>query len=48
MVISLQKSILNDVGERRKKVEDMRECSFEVRPEFFNGIEVRKIGRQVN
>jgi hypothetical protein len=39
---------MNSVEERRKEVEDMRECSFEVRPEFFDGIEVRRVGRQVN
>jgi hypothetical protein len=48
IVISFQKSILNSVEERGEEVEDVGEFSFEVRPEFFDGIEVRKIGRQVN
>jgi hypothetical protein len=48
IVILLQKSILNSVGERGEEVEDVGKCSFEVRSEFFNGIEVRRVGRQEN
>jgi hypothetical protein len=44
-LIGVQKSILNDVGERRKKVEDVGEFPFEVRLEFFDGV---RVGRQVN
>ncbi|MDR0679787.1 MAG: hypothetical protein LBF42_02005, partial [Puniceicoccales bacterium] len=47
IVISLQKSILNSVEERRKEVEDVGEFPFEVSLEFFDGIEVRKIGRHL-
>jgi hypothetical protein len=48
IVILLQKSILDGVEERGKEVEDMGEFSFDVSPKFFDGIEVRKVGRQVN
>jgi hypothetical protein len=39
---------MNGVGERRGEVEDMGKCSFEVSSEFFNGIEVRRVGKEVN
>jgi hypothetical protein len=48
IVILLQKSILDGIGERRKEVEDMGEFPFEVCPEFFDRVGVRRIGRQVN
>jgi hypothetical protein len=38
---------LNSIGERRKEVEDMGEFPFEVRPEFFDGIEIRRIGNHL-
>jgi hypothetical protein len=44
----LQKSILDGVEEGREKVEDVGKCSFEVSSEFFDGIEVRRVRRQVN
>jgi hypothetical protein len=47
IVILLQKGILNSVGKRGKEVEDMGEFPFEVRPEFFDGIEVRRVGRHL-
>jgi hypothetical protein len=31
-----------------KEVEDVGKCSFEVSSEFFDGIEVRRVGRQEN
>jgi hypothetical protein len=39
---------MNSIGERGKEVEDVGEFPFEVRSEFFDGIEVRRVGRQVN
>jgi hypothetical protein len=45
IVILLEKGIMNSIGERREESEDVGKCSFEVRSEFFDGIEVRKVGR---
>jgi hypothetical protein len=39
---------MNSFEERGKEVENVGKCSFEVRPEFFDGLEVRRVGRQVN
>jgi uncharacterized protein YbbK (DUF523 family) len=39
---------LNSVKEKNEEVENVGKCSFEVCPEFFDGIEVRRVGRQVN
>jgi hypothetical protein len=48
IVILLEKSILNGIGKGRKEMEDGGKFSLGVSPKFFDGIDVRRIGREVN
>jgi hypothetical protein len=40
--------MLDGVGKRCKEMEDGGKFSLGVSPKFFDGIEVRRIGREVN